>query len=76
VIQKAFQTPEGPKSLDRMKAAGMMTMTYREREITRDCGPFPRPSRAPEAVTDTEDTRKIQESLQLVINTQDHHITV
>ena len=30
---------------------------YRESEIIKDCTPFPRPSKAPEEVMETEDTK-------------------
>ena len=30
---------------------------YRESEMIKDCTPFPRPSKAPEEVMETEDTK-------------------
>lgn len=35
-----------------------MTAAYRMREMTREAKPFPRPSKAPEAVTEREERRK------------------
>lgn len=51
VIQKAFQTPEAPAVLLRIKAAGRMMITYLKRETQSDAPPLPSPSSAPETVT-------------------------
>lgn len=56
VIQNAFQTPTAPKNLLSKNAAGMMTTTYRQREISKEGVPFPSPSNAPEDVTETAET--------------------
>ena len=56
VIQNAFQTPTAPKNLLSKNAAGMMTTTYRQREISKEGVPFPSPSNAPEEVTETAET--------------------
>ena len=56
VIQNAFQTPTAPKNLLSKKAAGMMTTTYRQREISKEGVPFPSPSNAPEDVTEPAET--------------------
>ncbi len=56
-IQKAFHTPTGPKILLSKNAAGMMMTMYRHREMIRDGPPLPSPSKAPDEVTETEDTR-------------------
>ena len=56
VIQNAFQTPTAPKNLLSKNAAGMMTTTYRQREISNEGVPFPSPSNAPEDVTETAET--------------------
>ena len=55
VIQKACQTPTGPHSRLRTKASGRMTTAYRSREMSREGPPIPRPSRAPQEMTDTEE---------------------
>mgnify|MGYP000113947879 FL=1 len=52
----AFQTPTAPKNLLSKNAAGMMTTTYRQREISKEGVPFPSPSNAPEDVTETAET--------------------
>ena len=41
-----------------LPASGMMKMTYRQREMTSEAAPLPRPSSAPEEVVDTADTTK------------------
>ena len=56
VIQNAFQTPTAPKNLLSKNAAGMMTTTYRQREISKEGVHFPSPSNAPEDVTETAET--------------------
>ncbi len=58
VAQNAHQTPSAPMTLLKRKANGIITIIYRRREIYRDGVPFPRPSRAPEQVTDTAETTK------------------
>ena len=50
VIQNAFQTPTAPRNLLSKNAAGMITTTYRQREISKESMPFPSPSNAPEEV--------------------------
>ena len=57
-IQNACHTPTAPKMRLRIKAAGRIMIKYRHNETTREAVPFPRPSSAPQAVTDTEETRK------------------
>ena len=56
VIQNAFQTPTAPRNLLSKNAAGMITTTYRQREISKEGVPFPSPSNAPEEVTETAET--------------------
>lgn len=56
VIQNAFQTPTAPKSLLSKNATGIITTTYRQREISNEGVPFPSPSNAPEDVTETAET--------------------
>ena len=58
VIQNAFQTPTAPKSLLSKNAVGIITTTYRQREISKEGVPFPGPSNAPEEVTETDETIK------------------
>ena len=56
VTQNACQTPTAPKSLLSQNAAGRMTTTYRQREISKEGVPFLSPSNAPEEVTETAET--------------------
>ena len=56
--QNAFHTPTGPNSRLSKNAAGRMTTMYRHREITSEGVPLPSPSSAPEAVTETAETKK------------------
>ena len=56
VTQNAFQTPTAPKNLLSKNAAGIITTTYRQREISKEGTPFPSPSSAPEEVTETAET--------------------
>ena len=58
VIQNAFQTPTAPKNLLSKNAAGMITTTYRQSEISNEGVPFPSHSWAPEEVTETAETIK------------------
>ena len=53
VTQKACQTPVGPNWRQSSHASGMMKMTYRQREMTSEAAPLPRPSSAPEEVVDS-----------------------
>ena len=43
---------------DSMNATGMIINTYRQRDMTSDGVPLPRPSRAPELVTLTDEMMK------------------
>ena len=56
VTQNACQTPTAPKSLLSQNAAGRMTTTYRQREISKEGAPFLSPSNAPQEVTETAET--------------------
>ncbi len=53
---KLIHTPTAPKNLLKTKAAGMIIIIYLKSEIHNDGRPFPRPSKAPDDVTDTADT--------------------
>lgn len=55
VTQKACQTPLAPSTRLSRKAAGMMSTAYRSREMRREGPPIPRPSRAPQEITDTDE---------------------
>ena len=54
--QNAFHTPAAPAILLNIKAAGIIITTYLINDITNDGTPFPRPSSAPDATTDTVET--------------------
>ena len=58
VTQKAFHTPSGPKARLSRNAAGTIITRYLHRDIMSDGTPFPRPSSAPDEVTETADTTK------------------
>src|SRR5699024_396882 len=57
VTQKACQTPTGPSAAQSAQDAGIMTTTYRSSEMTSELPPLPSPSSAPDAATDTDETR-------------------
>ena len=67
VIQKACQTPVGPSWRQSSHASGMMKMTYRQREMTSEAAPLPRPSSAPEEVVDTADTTKPRQMMRRAV---------
>lgn len=55
-IPKAHHTPIVPIKRLNIKAAGIIKIKYRKREITRDGIPIPKPSKAPQEVTETDET--------------------
>ena len=57
VTQNACQTPFAPIILHSTTVIGRMTTVYRHNEITSDAVPFPSPSSAPDAATETAETR-------------------
>ena len=67
VTQKACQTPVGPSWRQSSHASGMMKMTYRQREMTSEAAPLPRPSSAPEEVVDTADTTKPRQMMRRAV---------
>ena len=56
VIQNACQTPVTPVKMLSTYAIGIINKAYLKSEIISESVPFPNPSRAPVAVTDTADT--------------------
>ena len=56
VTQKACQTPAAPQNRLKIKAAGIISRTYRSSDIVSDGPPIPSPSSAPEAMTETAET--------------------
>lgn len=58
VIQKACQTPSGPMAQSSTRAAGMRMTPQRRAEMAKEGPPMPSPSRAPQEMTDTAETRK------------------
>ena len=55
VSQNACHTPQAPNTRLSRKARGSITMMYRISDIIRDAVPFPRPSRAPDSITGTDE---------------------
>ena len=58
VIQNAFHTPSGPIKRDRRYAVGMINDHVAEKRNNKGLGTFSKAFQAPEAVTDTAETRK------------------
>ena len=48
--------PHRPHSREKRNAAGRISRAYRKREMAREGPPVPRPSSAPQEITDTEET--------------------
>mgnify|MGYP000385156239 FL=1 len=58
VTPNDHHTPLTSYILERINATGIIITAYLNTDITSDGSPFPNPSSAPEAVTDTDDTIK------------------